>query len=75
MSAIKELNERLTKQPYISGYTPSAEDEKLFRQIFGENTSVIQWAARMSTYYPSERAKMPPIPPDTADETESDTDY
>lgn len=75
MSTIKELNDRLTKQSYISGYTPSADDEKLFRQIFGENTNVIQWAARMSTYYPSERAKMQPIPPATADETESDNDY
>ena len=75
MSSIKELNDRLTKQPYVSGYTPSAEDEKLFRQVFGDNVNVIQWAARMATYYPSERAKMQPVPPETEDSTESEDDY
>ncbi|KAG5505043.1 hypothetical protein JKF63_04490 [Porcisia hertigi] len=55
---IKELNDRLTKQPYVSGYTPTAEDERLFRETFGDNVNVIQWAARMATYYPSERAKI-----------------
>ncbi|GET86134.1 hypothetical protein, unknown function [Leishmania tarentolae] len=70
MASIKELNDRLTKQPYVSGYTPSVDDEKLFREIFGENVNVVQWAARMATYYPSERAKMQPIPADSEDTSE-----
>ncbi|KPI90672.1 hypothetical protein ABL78_0268 [Leptomonas seymouri] len=75
MPSIKELNDRLTKQPYISGYTPSSEDEKLFLQVFGENTNVIQWAARMATYYPSEREKMLPIPEDSEDSIDPEDDY
>ncbi|KAG5485734.1 hypothetical protein LSCM1_07145 [Leishmania martiniquensis] len=58
MTSIKDLDDRLTKQPYVSGYIPSADDEILFREIFGDNVKVMQWAARMATYYPSERAKM-----------------
>lgn len=57
---IKELNEKLSKQPYMGGYTPSEEDAKLFKAIFGAHLNVTQWAARMSTYYPTERAQMAP---------------
>lgn len=75
MTSIKELNDKLTKEPYVSGYTPSVDDEKLFREIFGNNSNVIQWAARMSTYYPSERAKMEPIPVESQDGSDADYDY
>ncbi|KAK7201828.1 hypothetical protein NESM_000249800 [Novymonas esmeraldas] len=73
MTSIKELNDRLTKQPYVSGYTPSVDDEKLFREIFGDNVNVVQWAARMATYHPSERAKMEPMP--VPSEDASDVEY
>lgn len=58
---MKDLNDRLTKQSYMAGYVPSDEDQKFFKQIFGENKHVIQWAARMATYYPNERAAMAPM--------------
>ncbi|CBZ24038.1 hypothetical protein LMXM_08_0050 [Leishmania mexicana MHOM/GT/2001/U1103] len=74
MASIKELNDRLTKQPYVSGYTPSVDDERLFREIFGDNVNVVQWAARMATYYPSERAKMQPIPVESEDSSEIEYD-
>ncbi|AYU76306.1 hypothetical protein conserved [Leishmania donovani] len=74
MASIKELNDRLTKQPYVSGYTPSADDAKLFNEIFGDNVNVVQWAARMATYYPSERSKMKPIPVESEDSSEIDYD-
>ncbi|CAG9569302.1 hypothetical protein LMJF_08_0050 [Leishmania major strain Friedlin] len=74
MTSIKELNDRLTKQPYVSGYTPSTDDAKLFSEIFGDNVNVVQWAARMATYYPSERAKMQPAPVESEDSSEIEDD-
>ncbi|CAJ1017557.1 hypothetical protein, conserved [Leishmania lindenbergi] len=70
MASFKELNDRLTKQSYVSGYTPSTDDEKLFREIFGDNAKVVQWAARMATYYPSERANMQRLPVELEDSSE-----
>ncbi|EPY17111.1 hypothetical protein STCU_10818 [Strigomonas culicis] len=58
-TTIKELNDRLTKQPYMAGYTPSVEDERIFKDIFGDNINTIQWVARMASYYPVERLNMP----------------
>ncbi|KAG5485062.1 hypothetical protein GH5_07505 [Leishmania sp. Ghana 2012 LV757] len=67
MTSIKDLNDRLTKQPYVSGYMPSVDDEVLFSEIFGDNVKVMQWAARMATYYPSERAKIQLSPAEEED--------
>lgn len=53
---VKELNGRLTSQPYAAGFTPSNEDAKAFTEMFGNNNAVIQWAAQMAAYYQSERA-------------------
>ena len=53
---IKEVNGRLTNQAYVAGFTPSSEDAKLFAEMFGNNATVIQWAAQMASYYQSERA-------------------
>lgn len=53
---VKELNGRLTSQPYAAGFTPSNEDAKAFAEMFGNNNAVIQWAAQMAAYYQSERA-------------------
>jgi len=53
---IKEVNGRLSNQPYVSGFTPSNDDAKLFAEMFGNNNAVIQWAAQMASYYQSERA-------------------
>ena len=53
---IKEVNGRLSNQAYVAGFTPSNEDAKLFAEMFGNNATVIQWAAQMASYYQSERA-------------------
>ena len=53
--SLKELNGKLTNTPYIAGFTPSKEDAALFKELFGENPATIQWAARMASYYQSER--------------------
>jgi len=55
MSALKDINGKLTSQPYVAGYTPSKEDAALFKELFGNNQAVIQWAARMASYYQAER--------------------
>jgi elongation factor 1-beta len=56
--SLKELNGKLTAQPYVSGFTPSKDDAALFRELFGNNQAVIQWAARMASYYQSERDEL-----------------
>lgn len=53
--SLKELNGRLTTQPYLSGYAPSKDDAVAFKEMFGNNAAVIQWAAKMASYYQSER--------------------
>eukprot|EP00331_Platyophrya_macrostoma_P021275 CAMPEP_0176446744 /NCGR_PEP_ID=MMETSP0127-20121128/24517_1 /TAXON_ID=938130 /ORGANISM="Platyophrya macrostoma, Strain WH" /LENGTH=80 /DNA_ID=CAMNT_0017832855 /DNA_START=40 /DNA_END=278 /DNA_ORIENTATION=- len=53
--SLKELNGRLTAQPFLAGYTVSQEDAKAFAEMFGNNINVIQWAARMASYYQAER--------------------
>jgi elongation factor 1-beta len=58
MSNLKEINGRLTSQPYVAGYVASKEDAALFEQMFGTHTAVAQWAARLATYYASERAEI-----------------
>ncbi|CCW60013.1 unnamed protein product [Phytomonas sp. EM1] len=55
MSTLKELNGRLSDKPYVSGFLPSKEDAKVFEEMFGSNINVAQWAARMASYYQSER--------------------
>lgn len=55
MSTLKELNGRLTSQPYVSGFQPSKEDARIFAEMFGDKVHVAQWAARMASYYQSER--------------------
>ncbi|CAD2217094.1 hypothetical protein AGDE_03626 [Angomonas deanei] len=70
--SIKDLNDKLTKQPYVSGYTPSRDDEKAFKQIFGDNVNVIQWASRMASYYPVEREQMAA---ESNKRSETDSDY
>lgn len=58
MSSLKELNGRLSTQPYVSGFSPSDQDAKAFKEMFGDNHKVIQWAARMASYYQAERAEL-----------------
>lgn len=53
--ALKEINGRLTSQPYLSGFSPSTEDAKTFSEMFGTHTAVAQWAARMASYFQAER--------------------
>jgi elongation factor 1-beta len=53
--SLKEINGRLTSQPFVSGYSPSQEDTKTFAELFGNNVNVIQWVARMASYYQAER--------------------
>lgn len=75
MSSLKELNGRLAAQPYVSGFSPSEHDAKAFKEMFGENTKVIQWAARMASYYKAERDEIlrgPKAAP--AAETKADDD-
>jgi elongation factor 1-beta len=56
MSNVKEINGRLSGQPYVQGYAPSKEDAALFTELFGNNNAVVQWAAQLASYYQSERA-------------------
>lgn len=58
MSTLKELNGRLGAQPYVSGFSPSQEDAKVFAEMFGSRTAVIEWAARMASYYQAERDEL-----------------
>ena len=53
--SLKELNGRLTSQPFLAGFSVSQEDGKTFAELFGNNINVIQWAARMSAYFQAER--------------------
>ncbi|CAG9583663.1 putative translation elongation factor 1-beta [Leishmania major strain Friedlin] len=55
MSTLKEVNGRLNTQPFVSGFSPSSEDARIFNEMFGSNVNVIQWVARMASYYQAER--------------------
>eukprot|EP00796_Vickermania_ingenoplastis_P005050 gene5050-3637_t len=77
MSNLKELNGRLLAQPYVSGFSPSNQDAKTFQEMFGNNVKVMQWAARMASYYQSERDEIlngpkPKAAPAAADDDELD---
>ena len=56
--SLKELNGRLTNQPYVSGFVPSKDDAATFLELFGNNAAVVQWAARMASYYQAEREEI-----------------
>ncbi|KNH04003.1 translation elongation factor 1-beta [Perkinsela sp. CCAP 1560/4] len=56
--SLSELNKKLTTKPYIDSYVPTAVDDALFTEMFGSNTATIQWAARMASYFSSERAQI-----------------
>ncbi|CAJ1035997.1 translation elongation factor 1-beta, putative [Leishmania guyanensis] len=58
MSTLKEINGRLNSQPFVSGFSPSSEDARIFGEMFGSNSNVIQWVARMASYYQAERDEM-----------------
>nr|CCC93726.1 putative translation elongation factor 1-beta [Trypanosoma congolense IL3000] len=58
MSTLQEINGRLSAQPYVSGFSPSKEDARIFKEMFGSNTAVAQWAARMAAYYQAERDQL-----------------
>ncbi|KAL7694911.1 translation elongation factor 1-beta [Lotmaria passim] len=58
MSTLKEVNGRLASQPFVSGFSPSTEDARIFEEMFGSNTNVIQWVARMASYYQAEREEI-----------------
>ncbi|RNF05154.1 translation elongation factor 1-beta [Trypanosoma rangeli] len=58
MTSLKELNGRLGTQPYVAGYSPSQEDAKTFAEMFGSHTAVVEWAARMASYYQAEREQL-----------------
>ncbi|GET93209.1 translation elongation factor 1-beta, putative [Leishmania tarentolae] len=58
MSTLKEVNGRLNTQPFVSGFSPSSEDARIFNEMFGNNVNVIQWVARMASYYQAERDEM-----------------
>jgi len=49
------MNGKLTASSYVAGATPSKDDAAAFKEMFGGNTAVMQWAARMASYYQSER--------------------
>ncbi|KAG5488540.1 hypothetical protein JIQ42_00147 [Leishmania sp. Namibia] len=55
MSNLKEVNGRLSTQPFLSGFSPSSEDARIFAEMFGSNLNVVQWVARMASYYQAER--------------------
>jgi elongation factor 1-beta len=55
MSTLKEVNGRLSAQPFVSGFSASSEDARIFEEMFGSNKNVIQWVARMASYYQAER--------------------
>jgi len=63
--SVKEINGRLTSQPFVSGFSPSQEDAKTFAELFGNNVNVIQWVARMASYYQAERDEIA-APPTSA---------
>lgn len=58
MSSVKEVNGRLSAQPFVSGFSPSSEDARIFEEMFGSNANVIQWVARMASYYQAERDEL-----------------
>lgn len=60
MSTLKDLNTKLVDTPYVAGFTPSNADAKQLEQLLGANVNVLAWAARMSSYYASERAAFGP---------------
>ncbi|TPP42295.1 EF-1 guanine nucleotide exchange domain family protein [Leishmania donovani] len=45
MSTLKEVNGRLNAQPFVSGFSPSSEDARIFNEMFGSNVNVIQWSS------------------------------
>ncbi|KAG5463969.1 hypothetical protein LSCM1_00145 [Leishmania martiniquensis] len=55
MSSLKEVNGRLSAQPFVSGFSPSSEDARIFAEMFSNAPNVLQWAARMASYYQAER--------------------
>eukprot|EP01084_Bolivina_argentea_P305665 528064_1 len=58
MATTHALNGKLTATPYVAGFQPSSDDAKAFKEMFGGNTAAIQWAARMASYYSSEREEI-----------------
>eukprot|EP00008_Paramoeba_atlantica_P010493 CAMPEP_0201493012 /NCGR_PEP_ID=MMETSP0151_2-20130828/35739_1 /ASSEMBLY_ACC=CAM_ASM_000257 /TAXON_ID=200890 /ORGANISM="Paramoeba atlantica, Strain 621/1 / CCAP 1560/9" /LENGTH=203 /DNA_ID=CAMNT_0047880135 /DNA_START=55 /DNA_END=666 /DNA_ORIENTATION=+ len=56
--SLSEINKKLLTKPYVEGYVPSKADAELFQQMFGNNAKVISWAARMASYFASERKGM-----------------
>ena len=55
---LKDLEARVADKPYMSGYVPSKDDQAVLEELFGANPATIQWAARMASYYASERAEL-----------------
>ncbi|CCW67013.1 unnamed protein product [Phytomonas sp. Hart1] len=79
MTTLKEFNGRLSDKPYVSGFLPSKEDAKVFEEMFGSNVNVARWAARMASYYQSERDALlkggeSESPKDMKKETKADDD-
>ncbi|KPA80053.1 putative mitochondrial translation elongation factor 1-beta [Leptomonas pyrrhocoris] len=58
MSTLKEVNGRLAAQPFVSGFSASSEDARIFEEMFGSNKNVVQWVARMASYYQAERDEL-----------------
>lgn len=58
MTHLREINGRLLNQPYVSGFAPSSEDNKLYEEMFSKTPNVARWAATMACYYQSERAQI-----------------
>jgi glutathione S-transferase len=61
--SVSEINATLGATSYVAGPAPSAADAKLFDDLFGGNAATIQWAARMASYYASERGAFPAAAP------------
>jgi FKBP-type peptidyl-prolyl cis-trans isomerase FklB len=61
---LRTIDGKLGARAFVGGSTPSAADARLYRDIFGGNVDVAQWAARMASYYQSERVALlnPPAP-------------
>lgn len=57
-ATLKELEARVADKPYMSGYVPSKDDQAVVEELFGGNAATLQWAARMASYYASERAEL-----------------
>ena len=58
LMSLTEINKTLLIKPFLEGYEPSKADAELFHKLFGANTRVATWAARMASYFEVEREEI-----------------